>query len=328
MKTKMNIATILKDKPKNTKLYSPIFGDVYFSDVENSIIKVIHQGKMVIFFGDGRYYNYPESEPLLFPSKEMRNWERFAWKRGDALIMNGCKVVFDKWVGDDYTRFNAVHLITSSGGYFDKPLQNRYTPISNFITKSWRKMTDLETKIYMESLERECGSKLNLITLNIEKQPEFKDGDVLFVKCKGNAFIELFNCFKNNGDLCDYVSLDTTTHELDISGEYKIFKENIMKIRLATEEEKLQLFNAILAKKGKTWDIEKKMIVDVKPKVDELKPFDKVLVRDDKEDQWSANIFSYQVRDVFHCLGESYWRYYIPYEGNEHLLGTTKDVED
>ena len=324
----MNIATILKDKPKNTKLYSPIFGDVYFSDVENSIIKVIHQGKMVIFFGDGRYYNYPESEPLLFPSKEMRNWERFAWKRGDALIMNGCKVVFDKWVGDDYTRFNAVHLITSSGGYFDKPLQNRYTPISNFITKSWRKMTDLETKIYMESLERECGSKLNLITLNIEKQPEFKDGDVLFVKCKGNAFIELFNCFKNNGDLCDYVSLDTTTHELDISGEYKIFKENIMKIRLATEEEKLQLFNAILAKKGKTWDIEKKMIVDVKPKVDELKPFDKVLVRDDKEDQWSANIFSYQVRDVFHCLGESYWRYYIPYEGNEHLLGTTKDVED
>lgn len=93
--------------------------------------------------------------------------------------MDGCRVIFDKWLDDTYTRFNAVHLITCSGGYFDKPWQNRYTPISNFITKYWRKMTDLETKIYMESLERECGGKLNLITLNIEKQPEFKDGDIV-----------------------------------------------------------------------------------------------------------------------------------------------------
>ena len=321
----MNIATILKDKPKNTKLYSSIFGDVYFSSVENGIIKVIHQGKMVIFFGDGRYYNYPESEPLLFPSKEMHDWEKFAWKRGDALIMDGCRVIFDKWLDDTYTRFNAVHLITCSGGYFDKPWQNRYTPISNFITKYWRKMTDLETKIYMESLERECGGKLNLITLNIEKQPEFKDGDVLFVKCKGNAFIELFNCFKNNGDLCDYVSLDTTTHELDISGEYKIFKENIMEIRLATEEEKLQLFNAILAKKGKTWDVEKKMLIDLKPKWTP-KPFDKVLVRDSKASKWHANLFSHKnIDEPYYCVYAS-WNYCIPYEGNEHLLGTTKNV--
>lgn len=323
----MNIATILKDKPKNTKLYSPIFGDVYFSSVENGIIKVIHQGKMVIFFGDGRYYNYPESEPLLFPSKEMHDWEKFAWKRGDALIMDGCRVIFDKWLDDTYTRFNAVHLITCSGGYFDKPWQNRYTPISNFITKYWRKMTDLETKIYMESLERECGGKLNLITLNIEKQPEFKDGDVLFVKCKGNAFIELFNCFKNNGDLCDYVSLDTTTHELDISGEYKIFKENIMEIRLATEEEKLQLFNAILAKKGKTWDVEKKMLIDLKPKWIP-KPFDKVLVRDSKSSKWRANLFSHKnIDEPYYCVYAS-WNYCIPYEGNEHLLGTTENVKE
>ena len=30
METKIDIAAILKDKPKNIKLYSPIFGDVYF----------------------------------------------------------------------------------------------------------------------------------------------------------------------------------------------------------------------------------------------------------------------------------------------------------
>lgn len=76
-----------------------------------------------------------------------------------------------------------------------------------------------------------------------------------------------------------------------------------------------------------TLEIEKQQVVELKSKV-EIKPFDKVLVRNDKEDQWSANIFSYQVRDnMYYCLGENYWRYCIPYEGNEHLLGTTQDVE-
>lgn len=29
METKINVAEILKDKPVNTKLYSPLYGDVY-----------------------------------------------------------------------------------------------------------------------------------------------------------------------------------------------------------------------------------------------------------------------------------------------------------
>ena len=97
-------------------------------------------------------------------------------------------------------------------------------------------------------------------------------------------------------------------------------------IQPITETQQIILFDA-LAKENKAWDAENIQIVDLKQKV-ELKPFDKVLVRNDKEDQWSANIFSYQVRDnMYYCLGECYWRYCIPYEGNEHLLGTTKDVE-
>ena len=333
METKINIATILKNKSKGTKLYSTVHGKCTFEAITDEIFKIhfctskfglMQAGECTLIkFGN----MFDDGECVIFPSKEMQDWSKFAWKKGDVLIMDGYRVVFDKWLNDDYTRFNAVHLITSTGGYIDKPLQNRYSPISNFITRNWRKMTDLETKIYMDSLERECGGKLNLETLEIEKQPEFKDGDVLFVKCKGTAFIEIFNCFKNNGDLCDYVSLDTTTHELDISGEYKIIKENIMEIRLATEEEKLQLFNAILAKKDKTWDADKKMIVDLKPKV-ELKPFDKVLVRDSKSSKWRANLFSHKnVNEPYYCVYAT-WNYCIPYEGNEHLLGTTKDVED
>ena len=320
---KINIAEILKDKLENTKLYSPLFGDVYFLDVEDDIIKVIHQGKMVIFFGDGRYYNYPESEPLLFPSKEMRDWEKFAWKRGDALIMNGCRVVFDKWLNDDYTRFNAVHLITSSGGYLDKPLQNRYTPISNFITKYWRKMTDLETKIYMESLERECGGKLNLTTLNIEKQLKFKDGDIVALVVRKYTHIAIFQSRQEA-----YIGFHAVLCQNDELLLEEPFREDVgdIKLRLATNSEKQQLFEA-LAKENKAWDAEKKMIITLKPKWIP-KPFDQVLVRDSESSEWRANLFSHKnIDEPYYCVYAS-WNYCIPYEGNEHLLGTTENVKE
>ena len=68
------------------------------------------------------------------------------------------------------------------------------------------------------------------------------------------------------------------------------------------------------------------MVVDLKPKV-ELKPFDKVLVRDSKSDKWRVNLFGYIDKDeYYHCVYAN-WVYCIPYAGNEHLLGTTKDME-
>lgn len=328
MKEKINIAEILKDKPNGIKLYSPIFGDCTFCYIkdESSDICVRRPYNEVSYFNfDGVYHTGEEC--LLFPSNEMRDWEKFAWKRGDVLIMDGCRAVFDKWINDNYTRFNAIHLITSSGGYFDKPLQNRYTPISNFITKYWRKMTDLETKIYMESLEMECGGKLNLTTLNIEKQPEFKDGDIAFADYgnRQDVFIVSGKTNLSEGYYSFIVLNLSSTKALSIGFKKSFFKKNLNTIRLATEEEKKQLFDA-LANDGKAWDAEKKDLVDLKQKV-ELKPFDKVLVRDSQSDKWSVNLFGYIDKDeYYHCVFAN-WAYCIPYIGNESLLGTTKDVE-
>lgn len=58
-----------------------------------------------------------------------------------------------------------------------------------------------------------------------------------------------------------------------------------------------------------------------------FKPFDKVLVRDNDRGKWRPSIFSYhikgrQTRYPFCCIGNSYSQC-IPYEGNEHLFGTT-----
>ena len=317
MEEKINIAEILKDKSKGIRLYSPIFGECSFSFVReetNDICVKKHNGVKEFFDSKGLYYN--TGEVMLFPSKEMRDWEKFSWKRGDVLIGDcGFVCIFKEWASDDYTRFN--------GCYFDG--------MPNVQTAKYIKLDDNTAYGYIRELEKRCGGVLNIKTLKIEKHPEFKDGDVLFVKCNDSAFIEIFEYSKKNGDLCDHASLDITNQILDISGKYIIRKDEITELRLATEEEKKQFFSA-LEKDGKAWDSDKKAIVDLKPKV-YMKPFDKVLCRNSKDDTWEADFFArltrkeidYTQSGKYLCVGDL-WMYCIPYnEETAHLLGTTDE---
>jgi hypothetical protein len=81
----MNIAEILKNCPKGTKLYSPLYGEVELYKVEEldgveyPIVCVITtDGGLEFFASDGRYYpNYPDSECMLFPSRDQRDWRKF-----------------------------------------------------------------------------------------------------------------------------------------------------------------------------------------------------------------------------------------------------------
>lgn len=330
METKINIAAILKDKPQGTKLYDWLHNiDVELDTISTTDTETVvwctnetnnnttcHRGYSE--FGTER--GYPDGLQILFPSKEMRDWAKFSWKKGDVLANGeGDYCVFKEFAHSSYQTSKAVFV------KHNKESIQSYSCLLD--TKDWHKASYSCTATYINTIEKELSGKLNMETLEIEKaQPEFKDGDVLFVKCKGSAFIEIFNYFKNNGDLYDHVSLDTTTHELDISGEYKIFKENIIEIRLATEEEKQQLFDA-LEKKGKAWDAEKKQIVDLKLKWTP-KPFDKVVVRCSKADKWSIDFFSYKVSNGYICTGDAWFGYCLPYnEETAHLLGTTDDWE-
>ena len=77
-------------------------------------------------------------------------------------------------------------------------------------------------------------------------------------------------------------------------------------------------------------------LVTDKFNINTLKPFQKVLVRDsdisaDKE-YWSINLFGFynEITKQFHCMGNTNigWNECIPYEGNEHLLGTTNNCDN
>lgn len=97
-------------------------------------------------------------------------------------------------------------------------------------------------------------------------------------------------------------------------------------------EERKKLFEAI-KENGYKWNAETKTLeklIEQKFDITTLKPFDKVLVRDNDEQMWTTDIFSfYNEKHVYHymCVGH-YTNQCIPYEGNEHLLGKTDDCDE
>lgn len=60
-----------------------------------------------------------------------------------------------------------------------------------------------------------------------------------------------------------------------------------------------------------------------------FKAFDKVLVRDSEEKPWSCSFYShYETKYLVHiCTNGRDYKYCIPYEGNETLLGTTNSPQ-
>ena len=66
--------------------------------------------------------------------------------------------------------------------------------------------------------------------------------------------------------------------------------------------------------------------------INAVKPFDKVLTRDNDSQKWGAELFSFYDNENedyhFQLVGIVNARYCIPYEGNEYLLGTTEDCDE
>lgn len=320
MEEKINIAKILKDKPEKTILYDTmrdINVSLYVVEKRNGETNIFCDG-MEKFKGCSFVYSdtgadsiFRKGMQLLKPSKEMQDWEKFSWKRGDVLISDcGFVCIFKEWASDDYTKFN--------GCYFDG--------MPNAETAKYSKLDNNTAYGYIREIENRCGGKLNLETLEIEKQNEFKDGDIVTQGVlKGVNVCIIKKCIdKIDNKYNYYARYNTQDKEINYDDWSHIYPF----AKFATDSEKQQLFEA-LAKEGKHWDAEKKQIVDLKPKY-EFKPFDKVLGRNEKDDVWEAELFSHYREESqypFRCIGFGR-KYCIPYnEETAHLLGTTDDWE-
>lgn len=326
METKIDIVEILKDKPKGTKLYADAFGvlsieEICVEDKDFGITLLGGDGDELYFYNNGKYDIH--GEPILVPSKDMQDWSKFAWKKGDVLVSkDNVYIIFEEFEDDAYTRFKGKHYLWKE---CDEEDYNKEE--TKMLTSVFEKANDDAAQTYINTIEKRLCGKLNLETLEIEKdQSEFKDGDIVTITFNwGEDIVYIFKS-ENSNSYSYYAWLNGSIPTIIESSHPK---SDIYTVRLSTETEKQQLFNA-LAKEGKAWDAEKKQIVDLKPKV-ELKPFDKVLVKDNPYGSWEPALFwrRVNVQDLhpYMVIGGKRYRFCEPYEGNEHLLGTTKDVE-
>lgn len=315
MEQELTIAEILRNKPQGIKLYSPIFGNCtfcYIKDESSDICVRRPYNEMSYFNFDGVYHT--GGECLLFPSKEMQDWSKFAWKKGDVLVNeNNAHIIFEKFSNDTYTTFIGKY-------YCDGDDKSGYSYISgrySACTQQFHIEKGDAIQTYISNIEKEICGKLNLETLVVEKlQSEFKDGDIVCISGMGYLAYGIVKSIDYSSKKLEYYVLnDMSTLKFE---DWLSFEDR--QIQPISETQRMILFDA-LAKEGKYWDAEKKQVINVKLEI-KLQPFDKVLVRDSEDREWRISLFGYKDNSYYYCINGYSWKQCIPYEGNEHLLGT------
>lgn len=164
----------------------------------------------------------------------------------------------------------------------------------------------------------------------------YEDGDVLYAKTEENEHVFIYRLGEKENEVCRYVNLINWEELLKDPDGCVCSKSGTETIRYATEKEIDALHRAI-EKEGRIWDPVKKVLINIeivaaeekaeKFDINTLKPFDRVLVRDNDGQQWTGDLFLYKTvsssYEGVHCV----WNQCIPYEGNETLLGTTKQPD-
>ena len=292
MEQKINIAEILKNCPRRTKLYSPIFGEGWVSEVGDYLIKVYDSnGNDYNFYYDGTYVKIGEC--MLFPSKENRDWSKFQrpFKDGDILFIQAAYswilIYKDSENKEDIYKYAAI-----SGQHNHKFIVYDNNPlcckedISNI-----RFATDEEKEKLFDAIKAN-GYKWNAETKTLEEliEPKFKVGDR--IKLNNSRLI-----FTITDLLKDRYRTTVYSHDL-----YEI------------EFERQDAYE----------------LVPDKFDITTLTPFEsRVLVREDKKDVWQPAFYGFfnQHNKRFYTTSTT-WRMCIPYnEDTKHLTGTTNDCD-
>lgn len=152
MNNKINIAKILINAPVGTELYSPLFENTkvflrrFVTDTEKPFpISVTVEGKPNLFSAYGQWEYCPDSECLLFPSKECRNWENFvpSWNSAHRHFEPYEKVLTkdDVWTCNLYSHYDSKtqlhHTIGGDGhGYRDYEIYPYCKSNESFVGKN------------------------------------------------------------------------------------------------------------------------------------------------------------------------------------------------
>ena len=289
---KINIAKLLKDCPKGTKLYSLVHGEVELTrvGVECIYCKPNYLNYELGFNLDGRWIENT-GECILFPSKENRDWTKFQrpFKDGDVITSTNsiCSfVAIFKKKQTDTTFVRYVSLTLD-----DEP---QFWAKEDWADFNKPRLATEEEKQKLFDAIKENGYKWNPETKTLEKliEPKFKVEDRIKSKNRYTNYLNDNHIF-------------TITEIRD--GRYW---SNRLAIEYISEQD--------------DWEL-----VPSKFDITTLKPFEsRVLVRFGNDDIWRPAIYGFTNSGRYYIVGGVFWEQCIPYENNRHLLGTKDDCDE
>ena len=107
MNENLDLCLILKDCPKDTKLYCTFLGDVLFSKIEDNKIFIHTSYAVYSLYSDGKF-TY-DSECVLFPSREQRDWSKF------KILVEKSEVPVKRFSLEEFQPFDKVLLRDDDG---------------------------------------------------------------------------------------------------------------------------------------------------------------------------------------------------------------------
>lgn len=302
---KINIAELLKDCPSGMELDCTMYDSAQLNFVLDGHIypiKIQTPEGIISLTEYGCYSLNPHCKCVILP-KGKTTWEGFVppctFKDGDIIFTGADSMrigLGNTWISIfEENRNGGVATYVdycNEGEDFYTYLEDKGLLCMKEDIIQQRLATEEEKQKLFKAI-KDNGFRWNSETKTLEKsvEPRFKVGNEIV---------------KRNSISCSWI-VDSVTSEYY---ELKLFQnsKNIGVLPISEQDE---------------WELFPK-----KFDITTLKPFDKVLVRDFNNTPWEIEFFSRLLDGKhFKCLDVSYIQC-IPYEGNEHLLGTSNDCDD
>ena len=204
----INIAEKLKDCPQGTKLYSPMCGEVELVRVDMGhhkfpiIVRVLDNEapySTETFTSEGKWCKTEQSECLLFPSKDNRDWNKFRIpvKKGDIMM-----------IPNSYHAFITTGEFTDNGSVMficgvDEDNEFIINPGNAGWTKGFYIPASGKAKKRLFDKMKAAGYRWNANTLELEKiKQEFKPFDKVLVRDDINDkwILSIFGCYEDEVD--------------------------------------------------------------------------------------------------------------------------------
>ena len=349
----INIAEILKDCPTGIQLYSPICGECRLIKIYDGLgFDVINDTDEVFNFSyDGRYNL--NGECCIFPSKENRDWNTFQkpFNDGDIISNGGYIAIFHKFGKPDFCSYDKV--IYYHCWCHKKSNESKFKKDYGIGRDTEYRLATEEEKQKLFDVIKANGYKWNAETKTLEKiiAPKFKVGDKIVNKKNLTECwrVQGIDTFLNSDFYYIFTKNEIANLYFKDQDEWVLVPVPKFKVGDVVKSNSNTLFDYKIIRitdthytlesipGANTYDMficedENWKLIPKKFDISTLKAYDKVLVRDSNEREWSADLFSHILDRplggyAFCCVGDNP-KQCIPYEGNEYLLGTCDECDE